>query len=97
MVDSLWPESNGGHLPLPAPNVVVARSGTPPEELSPEAVKGLLVNPIYTGVGPFPRLVQDDVWVRACATLIEEEGAEQFLVNLLYVLRECLPGDTDQG
>jgi hypothetical protein len=95
MVDSLWPEGNGDQPPLPAPNVVVARSGTPPEEMSPEAVKGLLVNPIYTGVGPFPRLVQDDVWVRACATLIEEEGAEQFLVNLLYVLRECLPGDTD--
>ena len=96
MVDSLWPESNGGHPPLPAPNIVVARSGTPPEALSPAAVKGLLVNPIYAGVGPFPRLVQDDVWVRACATLIEEEGAEQFLVNLLYVLRECLPEATDQ-
>jgi hypothetical protein len=97
MVDSIWPECNGGHPPLPGPNVIVARSGTPPEELSPEAVKGILVNPIYTGVGPFPRLVEDAAWVRACATLIEEEGAQQFLVNLLYVLRECLPRDTDQG
>jgi hypothetical protein len=97
MVDSLGPEGNGGHPPLPTPNVVVARSGTPPEELSPAAVKGLLVNPLYTGVGPFPPLVQDDVWVRACATLIDDEGAEQFLVNLLYVLRECLPGTTDRG
>src|SRR5206468_10507877 len=35
-------------ISLPAPNVVVARAGTPPDELSPEAVKGLLVNPIYT-------------------------------------------------
>ena len=58
-------------------------------ELSPEAVKGILVNPIYTGVGPFPRLVEDAAWVRACAKLIDEEGTEQFLVNLLYVLREC--------
>jgi hypothetical protein len=32
---------------------------------------------------------EDAVWVRACAKLIEEEGPEQFLVNLLYVLREC--------
>ena len=74
---------------LPAPNVVVARSGTPPDQLSPEAVKGILVNPLYTGVGPFPRLVEDAAWVRACAKLIAEEGSAQFLVNLLYVLREC--------
>jgi len=95
MADSIWPERNGGHPPLPAPNVVVARAGTPMNELSPAAVKGILVNPIYTGVGPFPRLVEDEAWVRACAKLIEEEGKEQFLVNLLYVLRECLPESTD--
>ena len=90
MVSSIWPEGNGSESPLPAPNVVVARSGTPVDELSPEAVRGILVNPISAGVGPFPRLVQDDAWVRACARMIEEEGSEQVLVNLLYVLRECL-------
>jgi hypothetical protein len=89
MLNSIWPESNGSNKPLPAPNVVLARAGTAPEKLSPEAVKGILVNPIYTGVGPFPRLVEDAAWVRACAKLIEEEGPQQFLVNLLYVLREC--------
>ena len=92
MLDSIWAEGNGGNKPLPAPNVV-ARAGTPPQQLSPEAVKGILVNPIYTGVGPFPRLVQDEARVRACARLIEEEGADQFLVNLLHVLRECLPAE----
>jgi hypothetical protein len=89
MLNSIWPESNGSNKPLPAPNVVVARSGTPPDQLSPEAVKGILVNPIYTGLGPFPRLVEDAAWVRTCAKLIEEEGPQQFLVNLLFVLREC--------
>jgi hypothetical protein len=69
-------------------------SGTPVDELSPEAVRGILVNPIYAGVGPFPRLVQDDAWVRGCARMIEEEGAEQVLVNLLYVLRECLSNES---
>ena len=97
MVSSFWPEGNGKNSPLPAPDVVVARHGTPLDELSPEAVKGILVNPIYTGVGPFPRLVQDDAWVRGCARMIEEEGSEQVLVNLLYVLRECLgDGSTDE-
>ena len=89
MVDSIWPEGNGSDKPLPAPNVVVARAGAPPEQLSPEAVKGILVNPIYTGLGPFPRLVEDAAWVRACAKLIEEEGPQHFLVNLLCVLRAC--------
>lgn len=94
MVNSIWPESNGGRPPLPAPNVVVARAGTPMHELSPADVKGILVNPIYTGLGPFPRLVEDKACVRACAKLIEKEGADQFLVNLLHVLRECLPEST---
>jgi hypothetical protein len=40
MVDSIWPESNGDHAPLPIPSVVVARSGTPMHELSAAAVKG---------------------------------------------------------
>jgi hypothetical protein len=53
----------------------------------------MLINPIYTGVGPFPRLVEDAAWGRACAKLIEEEGADQFLVNLLFVLRECSPAE----
>ena len=89
MLDSIWAEGDGSDRPLPAPNVVVTRAGAPVHELPPEAVKGILVNPIYTGVGPFPRLVEDAAWVRACAKLIQKEGAQQFLVNLLYVLREC--------
>jgi hypothetical protein len=97
MLESIWPESNGGNKQLPEPNVVVARAGTPPEQLSPAAVKGILVNPIYTGLGPFARLVEDAAWVRACAKLIEEEGPQQFLVNLLYVLRGCFQEESTAG
>ena len=96
MLDSIWPGSNGDNKPPPAPNVIVARSGTSPEQLSAEAVRGILVNPIYTGIGPFPRLVEDAAWVRACAKLIEEEGPQQFLVNLLYVLRECFQEESTE-
>ena len=96
MLESIWPGSNGGAKPLPAPNVVVARAGTPPNQLSPEAVKGILVNPLYTGVGPFPRLVEDAAWVRACAKLIEQEGPQQFLVNLPHVLRECFQEESTE-
>jgi hypothetical protein len=51
-------EKGLAHKPLPGPNVVVARAGTPLGQLSPEAVKGILVNQIYTGAGPFSRLVE---------------------------------------
>jgi hypothetical protein len=54
MVSSMWPGGNGTESPLPVPNVVVARSGTPLDELSPEAVRGILVNPIYKQSHPVP-------------------------------------------
>jgi hypothetical protein len=38
-------------------------------------------------------MVSDLDWVRACARLIKQDGAEQFLVNLLDVLRESLNED----
>jgi hypothetical protein len=41
-------------------------------------------------VGPYPALVDDETWVRAAAQMIKKEGFEQFLVNLLYVLRHSL-------
>ena len=73
-----YPEWHDKHRPGGAARVPFSSLLAPP------------VNPIYAGVGPFPRLVQDDAWVRGCARMIEEEGSEQVLVNLLYVLRECL-------
>ena len=51
-------------------------------------MRSLICNPIYTGIGPFPALVSDEEWVRAAAQMIKKEGSEQFLVNLLYVLRQ---------
>ncbi|HLE60059.1 MAG TPA: hypothetical protein VI700_00840 [Thermoanaerobaculaceae bacterium] len=38
-------------------------------------------------MGPFPRMVPDDMWIGSAAKLIRAEGPEQFLVNMLYVLR----------
>jgi hypothetical protein len=88
MVDSVRSEGNGANKPLAKKNVAVAKAGTPLHAMTPEAIKGMVINPIYAGVGPFPRLVEDEAWVRGCETVIKEEGPEQFLVNLLYVLRE---------
>ncbi len=77
--------------PLPKPNARMKRSGSGPQ-FTEEEVRGVIVNPIYAGVGPYPQLVPDEQWVRAAANAIREDGAEQFLVNLLHMLRQSFPG-----
>jgi hypothetical protein len=77
-------ESSG----LPNPNV----SHTPPDtdKLDDRTVKGMICNPIYTGVPPFQQLVSDEAWIQAATQLIAEEGPQQFLVNMLYMLRQSM-------
>ncbi|MBZ0308962.1 MAG: hypothetical protein K8I82_23055, partial [Anaerolineae bacterium] len=45
-------------------------------------------NPIYAGIGLFPKLIDDEMWVRAASRMIKKERAEQLLLNILYVLRK---------
>ena len=87
--------------PLPKPNVKYSNT---PGETSEASLRGLISNPVYVGVPPYPRLVSDEAWVKAALELIEEDGAEQFLVNLLFMLRnsivdaipdEAIPNDYD--
>lgn len=55
-----------------------------------EEVRGMVCNPIYAGVGAYPALVSDETWVGAAKQAIKEDGEEQFLVNMLYVLRQSM-------
>lgn len=57
-------------------------------DFTPAEVRGMICNPVYAGLGPFPQMVTDEEWVSAAAMFIKKEGAEQFLVNLLHVLRQ---------
>ena len=58
---------------------------------TPEQVRAILCNPIFAGIGQFKASVSDEEWVQGAARVIAEQGAEQFLVNLLAVLRASLP------
>ncbi|QJW98471.1 hypothetical protein FTUN_6061 [Frigoriglobus tundricola] len=87
------PSGKDGESPLPAANARCRLSGSA-EDFTVEEIRGLLANPVYAGIGPFPQLVPDEQWVRAAARAIREDGPEQFLVNLLFVLRQSL---TDIG
>ena len=72
---------------LPQPNAKFHRPGDQsPQDKS--SVNGMICNPMYAGVGNFPQIVDDEAWITAASQFITEEGSEQFLVNLLYLLRE---------
>ena len=85
----------GDRKPLPKVNVKFAAAGS--DRITPEMLRGLVCNPIYTGMGPFPALIDDETWVHAASRAIEDDGAEQFLVNMLYVLRQSLGTDMPES
>jgi hypothetical protein len=72
---------------LPLPNVIVPESGDDPAKFGIPGVKGMTMNPIYAGVAPYPQMIEDKLWLGAAKRLLEEDGPDQFLVNMLYVLR----------
>ncbi len=87
--------------PLPSPSVEYITNF---DDIDDAATHGMMSNPIYIGVPPYPRVVSDETWVRAATELIKEQGPEQFLVNMLYMLRasmvdatpdEAIPEDYD--
>ncbi len=77
---------------LPQPNVYYGQFNLKSNngEMDDTTLKGMICNPIFTGVTPYPRMVSDEAWVRAATQLIQDEGPEQFLVNMLHVLRQSL-------
>lgn len=80
---------NKGEKPLPKVNVEFATSEDA-GGMTAEKMRSLICNPIYAGIGPYPAMIDDETWVRAAAQMIAKEGSEQFLVNMLYMLRQSL-------
>ena len=88
----------GGRRRLPLPNVGALEHGDDPSKFGVAEIKGMVINPIYAGVADYPRLVTDEDWVGSARNVLAEDGPDQFLVNLLYVLRRtfgCVEWDGD--
>jgi hypothetical protein len=75
-------------MKLPKPNVTYAIAGS--KDLGEKEIKGILCNPIYAGVPPYPSIISDEEWISSAKKLIQEDGVEQFLVNMMYVLRKSM-------
>ena len=93
-MNSSSPQHNGSNGPLPKPNAKMKLSGSSMADFTVEEVRGMIANPVYAGVGLYPQLIPDEQWVRCAAKAIAEDGPEQFLVNLLHVLRQAFAGAT---
>jgi hypothetical protein len=50
----------------------------------------LFANPMYTGIAEFPRLMSVERWLRSASLLLRDSGIEQFLVNMLYMMRRSV-------
>jgi hypothetical protein len=89
---------------LPRPTVSSPEGDDDPSKFGAAGVMGMVINPIYAGGGGYPQLVPDAQWVAAARRALEQDGPDQFLVNVLYVLRRTfgcvewggdLPPDTN--
>ena len=81
------PQDEQPHLPLPKPNFVRRLPGED-GPWAPEHAIAAACDPCWAGVGPYEAVVEEEWWIRSAAEYIRMEGAEQFLVNMLGVLRE---------
>ena len=59
---------------------------------TPSALRDMLTNPIYTGMGPYPAIIQDNDWLDANAKLIEEDGSEVVIRSIMARFQETFPG-----
>ena len=97
MVALPWDSApNEDDLPdLPEPDVEFLTSDQLPDHWTEAGIKGIVMNPVYAGVGGFPPYISDKQWVAACKRVMEQDSPEQFLVNLLFVLRKTF-GDGEK-
>ena len=58
-----------------------------PTDADIEDVKSIFCNPIFTGIAPFPKMIEDDLWIKSAKNLIEKIGIDDFLKGMLKALR----------
>lgn len=49
-------------------------------------VRGVIYNPVYAGIGPFPAIISDGEWINVQAKEIEREGAAATLRHIRQAL-----------
>jgi len=60
-----------------------------------DEVLKIVCNPIYTGMGPFPQIIDEEQWLVAACKTIRKDGALTFLQAMLCSLREAFDADEE--
>jgi len=53
--------------------------------------RAILTNPVYTGMGPFPDLIDEETWLDVNVAIIAEEGAPEAIWRVLAQFEEAFP------
>jgi hypothetical protein len=64
---------------------------TSPHSWSNAELRGVVLNPVMTGIGRHPRMITDEDWVMNCEKDVEQNGLAQFLTDLLHILHVTVP------
>lgn len=59
-------------------------------DLTEEEAVQILVNPIYVGLGPYPAVISEDLFIEAAEKLVEKNGLKWYLRKVIGSLRETL-------
>lgn len=54
-------------------------------------VRKMLTNPVYAGMGLYPPIVAEDLWLASNVVRIAKEGAEAVVESVLMQFRETFP------
>ena len=55
-------------------------------------VGGVLCNPVLAEIPPFEAAVDEQAWIAAGVRLAGKFGLRQYLINILYQLKESISG-----
>lgn len=55
-----------------------------------QQVLRIVCNPVYAGIHPFPRTVDDEMWIKSASRAMKEMGRESFLRMMLSELRSSM-------
>ena len=55
---------------------------------APTDISRIIHNPVYTGIGPFPRLIDDDMWVKCMTKSVEKNGLEGAYLKMTEAVEE---------
>jgi hypothetical protein len=60
-------------------------------QFTAEDVRRVLANPIYVGMGPFPAVAEEDLWIKGNVRRMEEEGIQETFAFILKMFQESVP------